>query len=249
MRLYRQNKPMWRILFVLIAVVLARPDLAAGVCLEPNPPRVCTEFFTSQLVFVGTVISDRYLAEGLPDRDPGWVYDLSVTKMYRGPQRARLQVYTEDNSARFPLEVGHSYLLFASETTGMPEIYGCGNSAEVDSATPSVIAEIQKTLNAMRPGAGGDISGRITELYGYGPESMEGIAVSAENGQRTYRAISSSDGSFRIHVPAGRYRVKAASPSLHIFPYDLTYYNPGYVPIEDGGCAEVVFNAFPLKPR
>jgi len=238
---------MRRMPLLLVVLLLAHPGLCAGFCLQPDPPRVCTEFFKSDLVFLGTVVDVHDLPEGLNNSDPGWLYDLRVTKMYRGPQRAQLQVFTENNSARLPLEFGRSYLLFANQGTGVPEIFGCGNSAEVGSAS-SAITEIRKTMKATRSPVGGDIGG-ILESYGDGTYNLGGIVVSAENSKGKYHATTSSDGSFHIHAPAGTYRVKADSPSLEIFPYGLSYESPGYLKLENGGCADLVFEARPKKPR
>ncbi|MGB8412282.1 MAG: hypothetical protein WCE23_05595 [Candidatus Binatus sp.] len=243
------GKGIFALIPMLAAVaLLGMPRRALGVCPRPDPPRVCAEFVTSDFVLIGTVVSVKYLPAGLPHRDDGWMNNLRVEKMYRGAPQARLQVYTENNSARFPLYLGHSYLLFVSVLDGIPEIYGCGNSVDLDEAG-GTIAEIRKTMKTMGSAVGGSIGGLILDWYS-GTCSLKGIVISAENTTSgTYRAIASSDGAFNIHVPPGSYRVKAESPSFDISPFDDSFEPPDHVIIKDGACADVAFTARPKKPR
>ncbi len=84
---------------------------AIAVCLQPNP-KVCAEFFKSDAVFVGIVIETI----PVPDKDgfyDGWVYRLRAKQVYRGPTQGVIEVYTANDSGRFPLENGETYLLFA----------------------------------------------------------------------------------------------------------------------------------------
>jgi hypothetical protein len=98
------------LLFVFV-LHLAWPLNSKGVCPVPKI-RVNGEFFKASAVFVGKVTSVRVV----PDRGNdlgGWLYRLRVEDTFRGPVRDELTVFTENASARFPLEVNREYLLFA----------------------------------------------------------------------------------------------------------------------------------------
>ncbi len=59
-----------------------------------------------------------------------WTYTLDVRRVFRGSLGKRVEVSTENNSGRYPLEVGHEYLLFAkAECRPLVIFGGCGHSA------------------------------------------------------------------------------------------------------------------------
>jgi len=88
-------------------------------------PRVCTEFFSSAAVFSGVVVSERDCYPPDSDLDERTYYKLKVETVYRGRLQEFIEVYTEINSARATLEVGHEYLLFASLSAGQLQFW-CG---------------------------------------------------------------------------------------------------------------------------
>lgn len=213
---------------------------AGAVCLQPHP-RVCTEFFHSDTVFVGTVISIRNWP---PDSEliDGWFYRLRVTKVYRGPSKRIIEVFTENASARFPLEMNHTYLLFASKSGGRLEIDCCGNSAELGEAGIA-IREIERVLKDIRAAPGGDIGGRVV-LSPFGTDKgIAGISVTARRGTQTYSAVTDKDGWFHIQVLPGVYVVSPESSNWVVTDYDLSYDRSDHVVIQRGGCAELQFLA------
>jgi hypothetical protein len=125
---------------------------AYAVCPLPHP-KVCAEFYKSQVVVVGTVTSEELIDMGDVD---GWLYRLKVAKVYRGAITDELSVFTENASARLPLRVGGTYLLFAKEYEGKLQITSCGNSLPISEAQDKIrqIEEIGKASN-------GTIEGRV----------------------------------------------------------------------------------------
>jgi hypothetical protein len=84
------------------------PQCVHASCPVPGL-RPSGEYFKSDVVFTGTVISVRYA-----DSDVGgWFYRLRVGKVFKGPLQDEFTVYTEDSSARFPLTKDETYLLFS----------------------------------------------------------------------------------------------------------------------------------------
>lgn len=214
---------------------------AVAVCPAPHSPRVCTEFFISDATFVGTVTSSHYLTRGLAGHDPGWSYELKVTKVYRGLAAPIIRVFTENNSGRFPLELGHEYLLFADKDAAQWNIDGCGNSAELSQAD-TVVHQIKQVLQNMNSASGGDIAGQIAKEY-VGAEGVSGISVAARTTRKSYTGVTGIDGQFHIHVPAGEYSVIPESSNWIVSIYDLSYQQPDKVLIVNGGCADLQFVA------
>lgn len=226
-----------------LTIACLYPTTALCFCLQPNPPRVCTEFFSADVVFTGKVTSVRYVPQGLPGQDPGWLYHLNVLKMYRGPARSSIKVYTENNSARFRLKKGQTYLLFAYRSGDVLEIYGCGNSCRLGQAD-ATLKQIREVLRGEKTKSGGSIGGQVEPSSGESTD-MAGIRLQAKSGSRTYHTLTCKDGSFDIHVPSGKYTLRAEARRWKIAPYDLSFSRPDDLVIHDGGCADVILLATP----
>jgi hypothetical protein len=105
---------------VILACALFCPAGAAyGYCFQPYPTVRC-EFLNSDAVFVGTILSVRVVPPGAKPSVPiafsgidGWVYELSVQKMFRGPRTEKIAVFTTNDDARVMLKKGETALLFA----------------------------------------------------------------------------------------------------------------------------------------
>lgn len=116
----------------IFSVFLGFNDVAFGVCLNGNPS-VEREFASSALVIEGVVKS----SEPVPENEnfmEGNRYLLEITRTLKGKHRPAIEVFSENSSGRFPLEVGAAYRLFLFEETGRWQVNNCGNSAL--SATP-----------------------------------------------------------------------------------------------------------------
>src|SRR5882757_6156000 len=81
-----------KIFLLEIACLLGWPIAALAHCAQPHPP-VCAEFFHSDAVFVGTVISSKYRSQG--EELPAWLYTLKVTRVFRGERQLTSRVFTE----------------------------------------------------------------------------------------------------------------------------------------------------------
>jgi len=98
--------------FAIGVLLLMSATVAHAICPIPTP-KVCSAFFESDAVFVGTVISE----EVVPENDnfiEGWRYHLRVARVFRGGVGRRAVVHTSNDSGRLNLAVGREYLLFAS---------------------------------------------------------------------------------------------------------------------------------------
>jgi hypothetical protein len=206
----------------------------------PEPaPKVCSEYFKSELVFTGTVVSVNELApEG--DSEGGWEYRLDVLTVFRGPDQQTVEVSTENTSARFPLKIGASYLLFASRQQGRLWVYDGGNSHVIERSSK----QLQELEKLRRPGPGGWVEGRVVSRSkdGWAPVPAASLLVSSENGE-TRSARADARGSFHVLLASGSYRIVASSPNWLIKPFDLSYDDPDKISIQNGQCAQVLFVA------
>ena len=200
-------------------------------CLEPYP-RVCTEFYDSDAVFTGTVVGVRAVKSGGRFIE-GWYYRMKVSESFRGPSGPFVEVYTENASARYPLEKGRKYLLFAGDYTGVLRISCCGNSGYIEDSAEAIrqIEEIKKTKS------GGEIAGEIRGLDG----EFEGARIIAVGDKQTYETKVDSQNWFHMKVPDGTYRLHAEAPGRSFVPFDLTYDNPDHIVVQPGGCPQMEF--------
>jgi hypothetical protein len=163
----------------------------------------------------------------------GWFYTLSVQKTFRGSSSKTIEVYTENANARFPLEVGKQYLLFANKFRGRFEITSCGNSASLSDAKDSVAALeglvipddalIEGHLSLSRKDRGAQTENVVVVIRGYGG---------------TFKAVSDSDGWFRLHVPPGKYSAtvqQTAGPTF--IPSNDSVDNPEHFVARKGHCS------------
>lgn len=214
---------------------------AFGFCTEPEPTVGC-EFLNSDAVFIGTVISTRTTPAQGEEFDDGWTYEMNVQRVFRGPTGKTISVFTENNSARFPLETGKTYVLFATKVQDRFTIGDCGNSALLSQAAVTI-----KKLNRLKIPPDAEIEGRITfsGIPDTGPH-VSGVRIVIQRGGKTYTAITDRDGWFHLHVPPGRYSAKVQQvPHWTITPFDMSQYAPQNIIADTGRCAGVEFWADP----
>lgn len=215
-----------------------------GFCLEPHPSVAC-EFLNSDAVFTGKVISVRPVEDqGYPT---GWYYRLKVLTLFRGPQKKVIEVYTGNDSGRYPLDLGKQYLLFASREYGpAPDngdlaIGNCDDNAPLYEAG-KLISEIKK-LQIPRDGI---IEGLVA-LNGIAGKGVPGVKVSISGTGGKYKLSTDEQGWFRVHVPHGQYSISVeATAAREIEAFDLNYGGkPELFSVGAGRCAGFEFIADP----
>jgi hypothetical protein len=105
--------------------------MPAVVCVN-GYPSVSSEYKSSQEVIASRVLT----AKQLPPTDDnyfldGTMYRVMVGKSYKGSPFRTLSVFSENSSGRFPMRVGHTYLLFLYQDHGRYQVDNCGNSDEL----------------------------------------------------------------------------------------------------------------------
>src|SRR6266566_2048824 len=215
---------------ILVASVLLPEPPVLAVCPQPQPI-ICAEFFKSDAVLVGTVVSETAVP-GEADFIEGWTYHVGVSRAFRGPTVPTIDLFTENDSGRLRLKVGRQYLLFANRREGKWAIGGCGNSRLLKDAQ-GLITQIDQ----VGKGSSGKIYGRIVSLPSQ--IGVSGVEVVARGATDIYRAVSGADGSFHITVRPGKYSVVVES--AQVSPYDLSYDDPSNFEVRKGGCAQLQF--------
>jgi hypothetical protein len=205
-----------------------------AVCPQP-PPKACNELFKSDLVLVGRVESEQTIDEE-DGMIGGWIYRVRVSRSLRGSAGATAYVYTENASARLPLTVGKKYVLFAGRNEeGRFEIDSCGNSGLVEERA-GVLRALERT--ATQPSS---IEGEIMQAANReGPEGIAGIRIRIDGEDRVVRlATTGPDGTFRLEVPPGTYRVRPEDE--HVTEFDLSYGDADHLVVDKGQCGQVAF--------
>ncbi|MGH9708921.1 MAG: hypothetical protein ACRD37_00025, partial [Candidatus Acidiferrales bacterium] len=170
--------------------------------------------------------------------DDGWTYEMTVQRVFRGPTGKTIEVFTENNSARFPLDTGKAYVLFATKAQGRFTIGACGNSTLLSDAGNTI-----KELDKLRIPKDAEIEGRIS--FSGIPDTgthVSGVHIVIQGEGKTYTAISDRDGWFHLNVPVGRYSAKVQPiPHWTISPFDLSQYDPQHFVADAGRCAGLQF--------
>lgn len=133
------------LLFVL--ALLPMGSVLADCSLRTN---VRTEFHQSDLVFVGKVRSAKNLSPEPSDGSSlGTSYQISVVEQFRGEPKDSVLIFSENDSGRFEMSVGETFLLFARfnpKTLVGPAywVYNCGFSgvARANPKTMSMVREL-----------------------------------------------------------------------------------------------------------
>lgn len=219
-----------------ILVVTCEATVAAAFCLKPDPSAYA-EYSRSDAVFLGTVLSESTVPGDEEDNPGGWVYDLRVDRRFRGAHGQRIKVYTENSSARYPLDMGRRYLLFAINHGGQLVIGNCGNSGEMPQVKDR-LAQVERARIEFQSATTALIEGR-TFLAQKGPR----VRIVIRSAAQTYAVLAGTDGSFLIEVPPGMYEAHAYLSGKDVPPYDLSYDNPRHFQLQRGECALVQFRA------
>jgi len=100
------------------------------------------ELRTAHLVAIGTVVSERSAKAPARGLDDGTVYRFKVEETLRGNRFEHVDLFSENNSGRFPMDVGQRYLAFVGQDRNTFYVSSCGNSG--------LLSERALVVDAMR---------------------------------------------------------------------------------------------------
>ena len=108
-------------------------------------PTVPVEFRSAPLVLIGKAVAERELTDA-GSFIVGTIYTIEVKERLKGTQTVRFDVFSENTTARFPMEIGQSYLMFvrkgrfAGLESEVPSqaVSNCGNSGLLEEKSKEV---------------------------------------------------------------------------------------------------------------
>jgi hypothetical protein len=145
-------------ILVVTAIISAAAQRAyAEVCLDEAgisgyhiPPE--KEAREAYAVVIGTVVGVKEGPAPLEGEEgEGTVYQLRVEETLRGHRRKTFALFSENTSARFPMEVGRTYLVFVHKRDKTFFATNCGSSGEL-SERSQLLGQLRKTLTPGRKG-------------------------------------------------------------------------------------------------
>lgn len=121
------------------AALLAWPGASWAVCF--SHPSVADEIKKSDLIVTARVIGSRdIVARDDPGGIDATIYTVRTRRSFKGRPSRILKIYSENTSARFPLDRDKDYLLFISRAPEGLVVDACGNSDELKRRLPLVRA-------------------------------------------------------------------------------------------------------------
>ncbi len=223
-----------RQIFLAAAFFLFYAGRVLGYC---GPPRlICAEYAHSDAVVEAKLIRTRHYFPKREDKQDWFIYTLQVTKTYKGQIEHEFRVHDDSGRAGFSWNRTQAYLLFLRrDKDGTWFLYGCGNSGYLRNAKRTI-----EVINSLPSRNGGLIQGSVIGAP-LGPKDLR-IRAEEISGQKSYEGKTDDSNQFKIHVPAGHYRIKAVLKGWN-FEKDpiLSYEDPADITIENGECAQIVF--------
>lgn len=134
----RTMRTSWLLAF--LATVLT-PACAHALCMPGFDRSVSTEYWQSEYVMTVQVVAER-LVPNPDDAEAGGylatLYTVQPLKLIKGRRSGPLVLVSENNSGRFLMEVGQSYLVFIGRNPGEEDLWvsNCGSSTEMAKAGP-----------------------------------------------------------------------------------------------------------------
>ena len=124
-----------------VALLWLTSPIPDFVCLNGHPA-VDAEY-RLRTVFIGTVVSERYEPPTKDWDQEGTTYAVRVDERLRGQLPRTVQLFSENSSGRFPMEIGTKYLLFVYRDRGRTMVDNCGNS-EVHSVSSPKLRDVRR---------------------------------------------------------------------------------------------------------
>ncbi len=132
-----------RILSTITLFALLVPGYARPACLDADYS-LATEFSRASAVVIAEAQAERIVPDD-PDDSPGFaatIYSVEIDESFRGPLRGNVELYSENSSGRFPMDVGKKYILFMYNNGGTWSADDCGNSG--------LVVDSQEVIQAVR---------------------------------------------------------------------------------------------------
>jgi len=207
---------------------------ALAFCFAPKL-RVSDEYFISDLIVTGTMTASRNIVD--PADPEGWTgtfYTVQVDTVYRGNAPKSLEVYSENSTARFPMEEHKLYVLFINKDPDKNwTVDNCGNSGEVGLSAATMMQLKQLPLRH---------SYVYGEVYSYDPSLKCGpMRLTIDSKGITETTAVKDDCSFQVEAPPGDYRASLVWRGSEVPANDINYKDVYCFTVPKGGSAGLAF--------
>jgi hypothetical protein len=134
---------------------MAATRTAHALCLDPNTlvsgykMKLADEVASTALIVVGRVTEQRPLFEDPTDPDSitAYIYTVQVLRRLKGTAPHTVELRTDNDSGRYPMNVGEAHLLFLTRQDAYLMADSCGNSTLLPHGN-SVLARVEALLTA-----------------------------------------------------------------------------------------------------
>lgn len=178
--------------YLAILLLATLPTTASALCPRPEP-KLCSRWFESDTVVVGTLLDQRKIEARHPQDDDRLAYRVRVEKTLKGRVPPLWIATSVDASARWVGDPGRRYVFFARN--GSLE----GSCSALDA--PAYVHRIDAELRQLRRRTAARIEGRVIGR----PASPVLVAVSS--GRRISLPVSPT-GDFAATLPPGSWRLQ-----------------------------------------
>jgi hypothetical protein len=118
-----------KILSIFI-LILAISGSAYPFCHNGNTS-ITDEFEESIAVVIGKVVSVVEVPESENYSD-GSIYTIVLQEVLKGDLSGTIEIFSENSSGRFPMDVGQVYILFVYMENRLLQVNNCGNSGLIN---------------------------------------------------------------------------------------------------------------------
>jgi hypothetical protein len=214
-------------LALAIAAWVSSTQAVLAICPFPTP-RVCSEFFSADAVFVATALTHGFIGD----------YDsirrrMQVSRVLKGEVGPIAIVYSDLGSASLQFTDGQEYVVFARKLDGRLKVWStCGPLDESDT-----VAETVRQIEALSDETSATIEGEVLQYPTKGP-GIAGVVVKVRGANQAFEARSDARGNFSVRVPRGVYEV-TIDPAYEASDYGRT--DLLAIDVVAGQCAQIQF--------
>jgi hypothetical protein len=125
-----------KILFIFIACFLVDKEAIAlcyGDSEYPAHPSIKQEYELSKFVIIGIALSKQKISSS--DDPLGYIatlYTIKPLRIFKGNPQSKFIIYSENTTARFPMNIGEEYIIFVQKPNDILIVYNCGHSGLVN---------------------------------------------------------------------------------------------------------------------
>jgi len=219
--------------------------------------RIRTQFTRSEVVFIGTVLSESGInSKGKDVNDPTDLdpfgdaeylcYRVKAGQIFRGVKNNEFKICEGNDSSRMGLQIGETYLFLIEKNKNGMLLGSCGDAINArDPDYSKMISEVKEVIQYINAKSDGDLLGFVGSTEGNVSDGLGGIHFLVKGMGVTRTVVSDKDGWFHVPVPAGQYKIEPIESNYKIKATIYSPDSPDRIDVRIAGGAEVSFVAKP----